>query len=77
MKNFAQMIDWQLETKIKIFRTDNGKVFHNNELQTYYSELRIVHETYVPMPRSRMESQKGELDSFKKRQGPYNVLSSK
>ena len=51
IKQFVQMIERQFEKGIKVIRTDNAKDFINHDLQTFYANLGIVHETscvYTP-----------------------------
>ncbi|KAL5816220.1 hypothetical protein ACOSQ3_024598 [Xanthoceras sorbifolium] len=47
-QNFVKMIQNQFETKIQIFRTDNGKEFFNNVLNKFLLQEGIVHQSSCP-----------------------------
>ena len=74
LKALSQMIEWQFEKRVKIFRTDNAKDFSNQELQSYFTELGKIHETlcaYTPQQNGIAEQglglskKKDELFYFK------------
>lgn len=47
-KNFYNMIQTQFQTKIKIFRSDNGKEFFNQVLGSFFGEKGIIHQSSCP-----------------------------
>ena len=51
IKQFVQMIERPFKKGIKIIRTDNAKDSINHDLQNFYANLGIVHQTscaYTP-----------------------------
>ena len=59
---FVQMVGRQFEKGIKVITTDNAKDFVNSEVQNFYVELRIVHETsyaYTPQKNEVVERRIG------------------
>ena len=45
IKQFVQMIERQFEKGIKIIRADNVEDFVNHDLQNFYADVGIIHET--------------------------------
>lgn len=44
-KNFYSMIQTQFDTKIKIFRTDNGREYFNHVLGSFLAEKGILYQS--------------------------------
>ena len=56
------MVERQFEKRIKIFRTDNAEKICNQELQSYFTKLEIIHETlcaYTPQQNGVAEQRIG------------------
>lgn len=47
-KSFKNLVENQLNLKIKKFRSDNGTEFCNKKFQQFFKDCGIVHETTVP-----------------------------
>lgn len=48
IKNFVKMIDTQFGKKLKIFRTDNGTEFFNDQMDNFLSSIGCVHQSSCP-----------------------------
>ena len=64
LKNLCQLVRRQFEMNIQGFRTDNAKDFYNNELQEFFEQEGIRHETscpYTPQQNGLAEKKIGDL----------------
>ena len=64
LKNLCQLVRRQFKTNIQGFRTDNAKDFCNNELQEFFEQEGIRHETscpYTPQQNGLAEKKIGDL----------------
>ena len=48
LKDFVRKVERQQNTKILRFRSDNGGQYVNTEIETFFSELGIIHDRTVP-----------------------------
>ncbi|KAJ0703042.1 putative RNA-directed DNA polymerase [Helianthus annuus] len=51
LKDFYELVLTQFKTKIKVFRSDNGTEFVNNQMNSFFKEKGIIHQTscsYTP-----------------------------
>ena len=64
-KKFAKRAQNEFKVKLKKIRSNNGKEFHNTNIEAYCDEVGIKHEvsaTYTPQQNGVVERKKPDID---------------